>query len=238
MIPGIRLSSAQYVVPGTSSSEAAMIKTARKRRWRLSIFSKLLAIMLGTLVVLLGIVTVIFALVIFPTSVSTSEHAARQYTRLLAASQPNLEAANNIHEQIGLDIRYEGPGGSWTTSEKLPTVESVRNGQAHSSFGHEYHLVTASSGGTYLFAWDVRDKMHSAHQKLLWMLLLMIVGVVLTAYWFQKRLLRPVQWLSDGVARMSAGQLDLVLPEVAYDELGTLTTAFNQMVSRVKEMIQ
>ena len=215
-----------------------MIKTAQKRRWRLSIFSKLLAIMLGTLVVLLGIVTVIFALVIFPTSVSTSEHAARQYTRLLAASQPNLEAANNIHEQIGLDIRYEGPGGSWTTSEKLPTVESVRNGQAHSSFGHEYHLVTASSGGTYLFAWDVRDKMHAAHQKLLWMLLLMIVGVVLTAYWFQKRLLRPVQWLSDGVARMSAGQLDLVLPEVAYDELGTLTTAFNQMVSRVKEMIQ
>src|SRR5215813_5142146 len=133
MIPGIQPSSAPCAAPGISSLVAAMSKEPQKRRWRLSIFSKLLAIMLGTLVVLLGIVTVIFALVIFPTSVSTSEHAARQYTRLLAASQPNLEAANNIHEQIGLDIRYEGPGSSWTTSEKLPTVESVRNGQAHSS---------------------------------------------------------------------------------------------------------
>ena len=74
-----------------------------------------LAIMLGTLIVLLAIVTVIFALVIFPTSVSTSERAARQYTQLLAATQPNLETANNIHKEIGLDIRYEGPDGSWAT---------------------------------------------------------------------------------------------------------------------------
>lgn len=214
-----------------------MIKASQKRRWRLSIFSKLLAIMLGTLVILLVIVTVIFALLIFPTSVSTSEYAARQYTQLLAATQPDLEVANKIHKDFGIDIRYEGAAGSWTTSETLPTVEQVRNGHAHLSFGHQYHLVSAANGGTYLFAWDVRDKMHSAHQKLLWMLLLMIVGVVLTAYWFQKRLLRPVQSLGDGVARMSAGQLDVVLPEVTYDELGALTTAFNQMVSRVKEMI-
>ena len=206
-------------------------------RWRLSIFSKLLAIMLGMLVILLAIVTVIFALVIFPTSVSTSAHAAQEYKRLLAATQPNLEAANNIRKEIGLDIRYEGPGGSWATSNNLPTVEQVRNLQAHSSFGHQYHLVTASNGGVYLFTWDVRNQMRSAHEKLLWMLLLMIVGIVLTAYWFQKRLLRPVQALGDGVARMSAGQLDVVLPLVTHDELGTLTMAFNQMVSRVKEMI-
>src|SRR5215470_20327792 len=113
-----------------------MIKGRAKPSWRFSIFSKLLAIMLGTLVVLLGIVTVIFALVIFPTSVSTSEHAARQYTQLLAATQPNLEAANNIHREIGLGIRYEGPSGSWATSDNLPTVEQVRNGQARLSFGH------------------------------------------------------------------------------------------------------
>src|SRR5215469_1588213 len=174
MIPSIRLSSAQYVVPGTSSSEAALIKTSEKRRWRLSIFSKLLAIMLGTLVILLVIVTVIFALVIFPTSVSTTEYAARRYSQLLAATQPDLEVANKIHKDLGIDIRYEGATASWTTSETLPTVEQVRNRHAHLSFGHQYHLVSAANGGTYLFAWDVRDKMHRAHQKFLGMLLLMI----------------------------------------------------------------
>lgn len=215
-----------------------MTKSPGGSRWHPSIFTKLLAIMLGTLVVLLAMVIVIFALVIFPTSVSTSEHAARQYTRLLAATQPNLEAAKAIRQEIGLDIRYEGPSGSWATSDKLPTIEQVRNRLVHSSFGHEYHLAAASNGGTYLFVWDVGDQMRSAHTKLLWTVLLMIVGVVFTAYWFQKRLLRPVESLSDGVARMSAGQLDVALPLVTHDELGTLTTAFNQMVRRVKDMIQ
>lgn len=215
-----------------------MTKSLWPARWHPSIFTKLLAIMLGTLVVLLAMVIVIFALVIFPTSVSTSEHAARQYTRLLAATQPNLEAAKAIRKEIGLDIRYEGPGGSWATSDRLPTVEQVHNRRVHSSFGHEYHLAAASNGGTYLFVWDVGDQMRSAHLKLLWTVLLMIVGVVLTAYWFQKRLLRPVESLGEGVARMSAGQLDVALPLVTHDELGTLTTAFNQMVRRVKDMIQ
>src|SRR5262249_48812769 len=205
-IPSVQFSSARYAPPDTFSLGAAMIEGGSKLRWRVSIFTKLLAIMLGTLVVLLGIVTVIFALVIFPTSVATSEQEARQYTQLLAQGQPNREAANNINREIGLEIRYEGPGGSWATSDKLPTVELVQRGQALSSFGHKYHLVTAPNGGTYLFAWDVRNQMRSAHEKLLWMLLLMIVGVVLTAYWFQKRLLRPVQSLGDGVAQMSAGQ--------------------------------
>jgi len=218
--------------------EAAMTKRLWGSRWRPSIFTKLLAIMLSTLVVLLVMVIVIFALVIFPTSVSTSEHAARQYTRLLAATQPNLESAKAIREEIGLDIRYEGPDGSWSTSDKLPTVEQVRNRQAHSHFGREYHLAATSNGGTYLFVWDVRDQMRSAHTKLLWTVVLMIVGVVFTAYWFQKRLLRPVESLNEGVARMSAGQLDVALPLVTHDELGSLTTAFNQMVRRVKDMIQ
>jgi len=37
---------------------------------------------------------------------------------------------------------------------------------------------------------------------------------------------------------MSAGHVDIVLPVFSQDELGALTTAFNQMVRRVREMIQ
>lgn len=209
-----------------------------KLPWSPSIFSKLLAIMLGMSAVLLIMVTAFFALVVFPMPLSTSENLARQYTHLLVASSPNLEAARNIRQQIGMDIRYEGPDGSWTTSDYLPTVEEFRQEQASSSFGNEYHLETAPNGGTYLLGWDTRDQMYAAHVKLLAMLLLLILAVVLATYWFQKRLLRAIQSLGDGVTRMSAEQLDIVLPVFAQDELGRLTVAFNQMVRRVKEMIQ
>jgi signal transduction histidine kinase len=205
-------------------------------RLRPSIFSKLLAIMLGMVAVLLAMVGSFFALAVFPTTVSTSERAAQEYASILAASSPNLESAMNIRKQVGVDIRYEGPDGSWTTSDTLPTIEQARNGQA--SFGHEYNLQVAPNGGTYLLVWNVRGQMPTTHAKLLWMLLLLIVAVVLAAYWFQKRLLRPVKSLGDGVARMSAGQLDIVLPVFAHDELGLLTTGFNHMVRRVREMIQ
>ena len=215
-----------------------MIERIRMPEWRPSIFSKLLGIMLGMIVILVLMVTGFFALVVFPSTLSTSERAVKQYAQVLAASSPNLESARNIRRQINLDIRYEGPGASWTTSDTLPTIEQVRKGKASASFGHRYHLEPAPNGGTYLFVWNIREQMHAAHVKLLWMLLFLIVGVVLVAYGFQKRLLRPVQSLNDGVARMSAGQLDIILPVFTQDELGVLTVAFNQMVRRVKEMIQ
>jgi len=210
---------------------------AWKWPWRPSIFSKLLAIMLGMSAVLLSMVTAFFAFILL-TPLSVSEHMARQYTRLLAASSPNLETARNIRQQIGMDIRYEGPDGSWTTSGSLPTVEEFRQKQAYYSFGNAYHLEAAPNGGTYLLVWDLHNQLYAAHARLFPMLFLLILAVVLATYWFQKRLLRAVQSLGEGVTRMSAGQLDIELPVFTQDELGQLTVAFNQMVRRVKEMIQ
>lgn len=132
-----------------------MTKGMLRFHWHFSIFSKLLAIMLGMMAVLLVMIASFFALVVFP-----------------------------------------GP------------------------------------------APDGEGSMFLAHIKLLCMLLLLIVAVVLVAYWFQKRLLRPVRSLGDGVARISAGQLDIALPVLSHDELGALTAAFNDMVRRVKDMIQ
>lgn len=82
-----------------------------------------------------------------------------------------------------------------------------------------------------------RRAMQDAHANLLVLLLVVMTGVVLTAHIVLKRLLRPLQNLSEGVARLSAGELDVVLPNHTRDEFGRLTDAFNQMVGRVREMV-
>jgi signal transduction histidine kinase len=65
-----------------------------------------------------------------------------------------------------------------------------------------------------------------------------MVGVVCTAYIFQRRLLRPVRLLDAGVERLSTGDLNVTVPVLTRDEFGALTDAFNKMAGGVKQMIQ
>lgn len=79
--------------------------------------------------------------------------------------------------------------------------------------------------------------LQTAHIGMLALFLVVVVAIVLSAHLVLKRLLRPLRVLSDGVARLGAGELDVHLPRRTRDEFGLLTDAFNQMVGRVKEMI-
>src|SRR5262245_28908607 len=77
----------------------------------------------------------------------------------------------------------------------------------------------------------------AAHIGLLVLLLLVIAGSVLIAHAFLRHALRPLRMLSDGVARVGAGDLDAHVPRTTRDEFGTLTDGFNDMVGRVRDMI-
>jgi signal transduction histidine kinase len=203
-----------------------------------SIFSKLLATMLGTIAILILMVAGFFAFVVFPSIPLTSQDALKQYTHLLALSSPSLESAKKISTLAHVQMRYQGPLGGWATSATLPSIQDVKEGRVKTSFGRHYYLEPAPQGGTYLILWNLADEMHAAHIRLLWMLLILIVFVVLAAYWIQRGHLRPVRSLSNGMTRISGGDLDVVLPVSGEDEFAQLTAGFNNMVARVKQMVQ
>jgi len=214
-----------------------MTENKRTPVLRGSIFVKLLAVMLAMAVSLLLMVTGFFALVVYPGTIAVAERVFKEYARSIAASSPSFETAKNLGKPLGLQVRYDGPNENWSTSDNLPTIAEVQDGQTHSSFRREYDLEPAGNG-TYLFAWDFGERVHAVHTKLLWLLLFLMLSTVLVAYALQKRLLRPVRALDSGVQRLSAGELDIVLPVRTRDEFGALTDAFNKMVLRVKQMIQ
>jgi signal transduction histidine kinase len=163
------------------------------------------------------------------------------YVRILAATAPDPATARNLSERLNLQVRYEGPTGGWTTADDLPRVDDVRQGrvpQRNREFLHRsYYVVAAPNGGTYLFAWSLADRMSGTHSALVGLLLLVMAAVIVVAYAVLNRLLRPLRKLSEGVARLSAGELDVVLPVETRDEFGRLTEAFNHMVDRVRAMI-
>jgi signal transduction histidine kinase len=189
-------------------------------------------------VTLLLIVGVFFVFVVFPGATAEADSAFKEYSQGIAATSPDFLAARALAHRLNIQIRYEGPHGSWATAEYLPAILQVRDGKVFPSIGYKYYLEPSADGGTYLFAWDFSDHLRGLHAKMLWLLLFLVTGVVCTAYFFQKRLLRPVRLLDYGVGRLSTGDLNVVVPVLTRDEFGVLTDAFNKMVGRVRQMVQ
>lgn len=77
-----------------------------------------------------------------------------------------------------------------------------------------------------------------AHVLIAALVLLIMACALFAAHGLIRRLLHPLRGLSDGVARLSEGQLDVTLPTAGRDEFGALTEAFNTMVTRVRAQIQ
>jgi signal transduction histidine kinase len=210
----------------------------RAQRVSVSIFARLLTIMIIMAVTLLLIVGFFFVFVVFPGATAEAGHAFEQYSQGIAATSPDLQTATALAHRLSVQIRYEGPRGSWTTANYLPRILEVRKGKIDAPIGHNYYLEPSADGGSYLFAWDFSEHVRDLHAKMLWLLLFLVTGVVCTAYFFQKRLLRPVRLLDDGVERLSRGDLNVTVPVLTRDEFGALTDAFNKMVGRVRQMVQ
>ncbi len=213
-----------------------------------SVFVKLVVLVLLTGTILIAMVVVFFGLIVNRDYSVAVHRMVRDYAEITAATAPDLAAAERLHDRLGFDVRYEGPAGSWTTSENLPTIDAARAGaavpRATTFFGHillvetgGYQIVAAKDGGAYLFSWSVGRRLNSVHLKLFAVLAVFVLGVLLTAYAVLRHLMRPLRTLGDGVARLGAGELDVVVPQRSRDEFGVLTAAFNQMVRRVRDMI-
>ena len=59
--------------------------------------------------------------------------------------------------------------------------------------------------------------------------------VLLVNFLVARDIVQPIRLLSEGARRMSAGDLDVVLPVRGRDELSDLTRSFNEMAARVRE---
>ena len=203
-----------------------------------SVFVKLALIMLLMTLCLGVIIILIFWWALGDGVMDSQERLAKQFARAFVESSPDLDAARKAAERINVQIRYEGPNGTWATTDALPTVDDVRHDRVgHQPPGTSFYLRDDNHGGTYLFEWGYGRTFHNIHTAFVYLFLGLVLVTTLIAYVSLRFLLRPLRTLSDGVARLSEGELDVVLPSGARDEFGVLTAAFNQMVGRVREMI-
>src|SRR5262249_35140916 len=118
--------------------------------WRGSVFVKLLAIMLAMGAALLAMVAAFFWFLVHQGVGTRVEHALGEYARTIADEAPALERARAIGARLHVQIRYEGPRGSWATSDELPSIAEARRRLAAAptpAWGRSRYLVDAPDGG-------------------------------------------------------------------------------------------
>ncbi|PTY07906.1 hypothetical protein DB347_06665 [Opitutaceae bacterium EW11] len=215
--------------------------SARKPRALRSVFTKLVAIMVAMAAGLLLLVAGFFAFIVGPNLHSSIDELLRDYTRHLAATAPDLATAKERAARVNLHVRYEGPAGAWSTAPDMPTIDEIRRGAVAQRsavlLNRNYYLVPGPDGGTYLFGWSLGNRMNQIHTALVALLLGVMIAVIVITYFTLRQLLQPLKRLNEGVDRLSAGELDVVVAESTHDEFGRLTEAFNRMVGRVQGMI-
>jgi signal transduction histidine kinase len=204
-----------------------------------SVFVRLFAVMVASALLLFVVVAGLFVAVI-GRNLDTFRRIADDHARLLATTTLDEVHARDLSRRLDVGIRYEGPGGSWSTSPGLPSVAKAERAHARGSVLHlaaDTMIVESPGGGRYLFAWGHERRLREAHDRYLVLALALVLVVLVVAHEVIRRSLRPLRKLHGGVERLSAGELDVVLPSTSRDEFGALTEAFNAMVRRVRDML-
>jgi signal transduction histidine kinase len=112
-----------------------------------------------------------------------------------------------------------------------------------SRFRHiEAHIQHATEHGgdnrqmRYSFLLD-KDQFDDDRSPLLIGLIFLMLFTIGLAYAMQASLLRPLKWLHHGVKSVSDGDFSSRVPVVRNDEIGKVARAFNQMTTRVQQMM-
>jgi len=128
-----------------------------------------------------------------------------------------------------------GPDGEPVDpDELLKHTSKYRQIETHIQHAREHGGNDKKMHYTFLLDKDEFDDDRSPLLIGLIFLLLFIIGL---AYLMQASLLRPLKWLHSGVVAVSEGNFSTRVPVVRNDEIGKVARAFNQMTSRVQQMM-
>lgn len=157
---------------------------------------------------------------------------------------PSIDRARQIAERTSLQIRYEGPGQSWSTSDRIPPLSELRlttwqTDPPVRGMIKKGAITVAVSQGTGTFIFVLSTGFHEGKGEALWLAFviftLLAAGVLM--YLAIRHLLKPLQYLAEGVRQIGGGRLDHEVPGSGSLEFIDLAEAFNAMTVRIRGML-
>lgn len=215
-----------------------------------SVFLKLLLLIIAS-GVFINLAVGVFFMYLYKGSTSDSPFRRNtgQYIRYLIndlGTPPTIEKAREISRHLSIDIRYESPSDTWSTSPDLPPIESMRLKEFHNQarifiarYQGKRFLVAENPSGPGRYALDFirSDSRQTFMERKILLLICLLTIILVVVYFIIRRILKPITLLTGGVNELGNGNLDFQIPVDKADELGTLSRAFNDMAARIRNML-
>ena len=154
------------------------------------------------------------------------------YVDRLAAeigTPPDVGRAEALAERLPISIHIEGPVVNWDSNPgQLRRNLGARASDWLSRSTADGHRISFGPGS---FAWT-REPTSGG-----WLTLALLLALIVIAYAYLRRLLRPLVDIRAGAERFGSGAFDRPIPVRRRDELGDLARRINKMASEIQGML-
>ena len=158
---------------------------------------------------------------------------------------PDPERADRIARRTGMIIQFKSGRQQWETAEIPATLrmERARIFSRHPDreigFYRGHHFMRIHQGSTHLtfiLPWAIDD--NKAISRLFVVMAALLVAILTGAYFYIRRVLKPIRHLKVGVEKVGAGNLGHRVPLGRDDEFRDLASAFNRMTERLEALLK
>jgi signal transduction histidine kinase len=156
--------------------------------------------------------------------------------RLVAdlGSPPDVGRAQALASRLPISIRIEGPEVNWQSHPDRPDRKlKFFDGRAN-----DWLSRTTADGHRVIFGPGTIPWQGAPHGGMFgWITLALLLGLLVGAYAYVRRLLRPLDDIRAGAERFGRGVFDKPIPLRRRDELGELAQRINTMALDIEDML-
>ncbi len=174
---------------------------------------------------------------------------------------PSIERAQAIANRVPVDFRIIGPGVDWASDPRFPPLQAIpfgplefldldetskrtledwaRSLERVEVARYDDHVWVRLLDGEYQVSF-VSPRIAEMPSPDYTIPIISIISIIVLAgcYFLVRVLIRPIEWIQEGAARIGEGDLDFRIRTTRHDDLGELALGINRMAADVQEMLE
>lgn len=169
----------------------------------------------------------------------------QQYILDDIGNPPDTVKADRILNDVKFDIRFETSTSKWTSNNDLPTIEELKN---EGDFDDTENSIMIRSGKRFFRVIKLEDGYVIFAQpspideidieSVIFPLILIFSILAFLLYISLRWIFGPIKKLTEGVEKISSGDLDSKIEVKGNDELENLAASINEMSVNISDMMK